>query len=154
MSPHHLLPIAPFAFLLLACGAPPREPEPRRPGTGTVIVTVEGLKNENGQVLINLFLGPDGFPSQPDRAYVALERPITGDTVTARIEKVPAGPIAVAAFHDEDKDKELDTDFLGIPSEYWGVSKDASGFMGPPSYDDARLELDANAELRVRVQLR
>jgi uncharacterized protein (DUF2141 family) len=137
---------------LQACHSMPRDPDPRTGGQGTIIVTVTGMPNDKGQVLINLFIGPDGFPGDVDKALRAIAVPVRNGSATVRLEDVPAGPFAISAFHDQDMDKELDTNVFGIPSEHWGVSKDASGFMGPPAYEDARLELEADQTLQVEVK--
>jgi uncharacterized protein (DUF2141 family) len=132
-----------------SCAAPP--PTPRLAGLGTVVVTIRDLRHDDGMVLVNLFLGPDGFPGDPRAAHAAVAAPIRGGAVEVRFERVPAGPFAVAAFHDEDGDRELDADLLGIPTEPWGVSRDAAGFLGPPSFDTARLELRAGEVLEIEI---
>ena len=128
----------------------PDEPDPLR---GVIEVRVEGFRSAKGQALISLFLGEDGFPDEPKKAHAAVKRPIDGAQVVVVFENVPAGEFAVSAFHDEDSDFELDTGLFGIPKEDWGVSRDAGGFMGPPSYKSARLELRAGERLVVPVPL-
>jgi uncharacterized protein (DUF2141 family) len=53
---------------------------------------------------------------------------------------VRPGVYAISAFHDENRNKELDTNFLGIPTEGWCTSRNAKGFLGPPKFDDAKFE--------------
>ena len=54
--------------------------------------------------------------------------------------ELPFGEYAISAYHDEDTDQELDTNWLGIPKEGTGASNDAKGKMGPPKYEDAKFE--------------
>ena len=42
--------------------------------------------------------------------------------------------IAVAAYHDENNDGQLNRNRLGIPSERYGFSRNARGMTGPPSF--------------------
>ncbi len=70
------------------------------------------------------------------------------------LTEVPAGPFAIAVFHDEDLDQELDRNFLGIPREDYGFSRDARGRFGPPSFDDARLELGAGETMQLAIEVR
>jgi uncharacterized protein (DUF2141 family) len=140
---------------LAACGGN-GESVSRRPenaGTGTIVVTVTGFEDDRGQALVNLFLEPEGFPGDPKKAARAVERPIVGRRVEIVFEGVPAGPFALSAFHDANSNFELDTNFVGIPSERWGVSHDAEGFLGPPSYSAAALELKAGERLEVTLPL-
>lgn len=140
---------------LVACGGN-GESAPRRPesaGSGTIVVTVTGFESDEGQALVNLFLEPQGFPDDPELAYRAIERPIVDRRVEIVIDEVPAGRFALSAFHDVNKNFELDTNMLGIPSERWGVSREAEGFLGPPSYEAAALDLKADERLEVALPL-
>ena len=37
--------------------------------------------------------------------------------------------------------KKMDTNFFGIPKEPIGISNDATGFMGPPKYKNAKFKV-------------
>ena len=54
---------------------------------------------------------------------------------------LPPGRFAVAVFHDENENDELDVNFIGIPKEGYAFSRDARGFAGPPSFDAAAVEI-------------
>jgi len=57
------------------------------------------------------------------------------------VASLPQGTYALAIFHDEDDDGELDKNWLGIPKEPIGFSNDAKGRMGPPRFEDAAFSL-------------
>jgi len=63
------------------------------------------------------------------------------DKVTIMFKDVPAGAYAATAFQDVNDNTKLDRGMFGIPSEPWAVSRDAKGRMGPPVFDDAKLEV-------------
>jgi uncharacterized protein (DUF2141 family) len=50
------------------------------------------------------------------------------------------GTYAISAFHDENNDKKVNSNFIGIPKEGIGVSNNAKGSFGPPKFDDAKFE--------------
>lgn len=137
--------------LLAACGSTSKAPRPA--GAGTLVVTVDGFEDLVGEAWIALFLGPVGFPDEGQRAFRYAHVPVTSNVIRLTFEDVPAGPFAISAFHDVNGNDVLDTDFFGIPSEDWGVSRDAGGFLGPPSYESARLELQAGQTLDVRFPI-
>lgn len=58
-------------------------------------------------------------------------------TVTVVLRDLPDGDYALAAFHDENGNGELDRNVLGIPTEGHAFGNDATGFMGPPAFADA-----------------
>lgn len=138
---------------LCSCRSTPPPAGPRPEGKGTILVTVQGLPSDQGQVLINLFLDPKGFPNDHKSAWRARKLAIKDGKARTRFKDVPAGPFAISAFHDADMDKELDTNILFMPTEHWGVSRDAGGFLGPPAWRDAVLQLKPDQTLDVPIQV-
>jgi uncharacterized protein (DUF2141 family) len=144
------------AVLAHACASVPAQPvpPPRPSGTGEVEVTVHGLADRKGQVLVALFLGGEGWPGDQTRAFATAVLPIEGTSVSTRFDGVPAGPFAVSVFHDENGDRKLDTGLFGVPSEGYGFSRDARGTFGPPSFDDARIELDSGETKAIAIEVK
>jgi len=99
-------------------------------------VRTHAMRNSDGQVLCALFNGPDGFPDgenavQGDRSKVSHGK------ATCQFKNLKPGVYAVAVFHDEDGDGEMDS-VLGIPTEGFGFSNNAKpGMFGPPSFNEA-----------------
>jgi uncharacterized protein (DUF2141 family) len=140
--------------LILTAGDPPASqapPEGAR-GTATLVVEVEGLKDDRGKVHASLYASEDGYPTRPEKALRQADVAISGGRAVAIFEGLAPGGYAVAAYHDENGDGKLDTGFLGIPTEGLGASNDAKGFMGPPSFDKARVEVNAG-ENRIAVRI-
>lgn len=75
-----------------------------------------------------------------------------GDNVI-RIADVPSGKWAVLAYQDENSNNELDRNFVGIPKENYGFSRDARSKFGPPGFDDAAIEVNGDTTM-AKVQLR
>ena len=72
--------------------------------------------------------------------YSASVPPVAGETVVA-IRDIPPGTWAVLAYQDENGNSQLDRNFLGIPTENYGFSRDAVGRFGPPEFDAAAIEV-------------
>jgi len=115
---------------------------------------VTGFDSEEGQVLIALFLDPTGWPADSQAAFAALTLPIRDGRTEARIDEVPAGPFALSVIHDRDRDGELDKGAFGIPSEDYGFSRNARGTLGPPSFEEARLDLKAGQSMQVTIDVK
>ncbi len=109
---------------------------------GNIQIKVTGLKNKNGQLGILIFTNKEGFPSDWQKAYKQILVPISGDIAEYTFTDLPFGTYAVSVMHDENKNKKLDTNFIGIPKEGYGVSNNATGSMGPPKFEDAAITLD------------
>lgn len=73
-------------------------------------------------------------------AYHASVPAQAGETVIG-FKDIPPGTWAVLAYQDENGNNQLDRNFLGIPTENYGFSRDAAGRFGPPGFDDAAIEV-------------
>ena len=122
--------------------------------TGQVIVDVYGLKDQRGDLDVAIYQDAEGFPKDPKAALTGRSVPIDNRALRLVFDRVPAGEFAVAAYHDENSNGKLDTGAFGRPTEGYGFSRDAKGNFGPPSFEDARLTLDAGQSERVVVRIR
>lgn len=108
------------------------------PQTRGLLVNVE-TRNDEGFVFCALWPNAQGYPIQRDRAiHDGASKQLKNQLAQIHFEAVADGEYALACFHDENGNKTLDTNFLGIPAEGTGASNDARSFMGPPSYKAAR----------------
>jgi len=131
-------PAAPAAPVLAAAAA---APAPSGAASATLVVEVEGLKDDKGKLHAALYASEEGFPTKPEKALRHVDVPIVAGKARVVFEGLPPGGYAVAAYHDENGNGKLDTGFLGIPTEGLASSNDAKGFMGPPSFEKARVEV-------------
>jgi uncharacterized protein (DUF2141 family) len=51
------------------------------------------------------------------------------------------GDYAISVFHDENMNKKLDKNFMGIPKEGYGASNNPKKKMGPPDFEEAKFQL-------------
>jgi uncharacterized protein (DUF2141 family) len=115
------------------------------PATGGLTVKITSLRSNNGQVGCMIYSSAKGFPKDSSAALQRRWCPITNAASTCAFDPIPAGTYAVACFHDENKNGKLDTGLLGIPTEGTVASNHAKGFMGPPSFDNAKFSFAAVA---------
>ena len=97
-------------------------------------LVINELRNQQGEVCIALFSDKDGFPKDDEQAicndcFVISERPMSTSF------DVPYGRYSVSVLHDENKDGELNTGFMGIPKEGIGFSNDPRIIKGTPSFE-------------------
>ena len=118
-------------------------------------VHVAGLRSADGDVRVALHRQTTGAEAVGDAGVVAASfRSAAPGTVRFVFTDVAPGAYAVAAFHDADGDGDLATNFLGMPTEGFGFSNGAVGFMGPPSFADAVVTVgEGDAPLAVSVPI-
>lgn len=116
-------------------------PTPSPAAGPTVALRVSGLRSDDGQVLVVVYRGEDGFPKQADKAWKKLAIKVAGGRASVDLGDVPPGEYGIVVVHDENGNSKLDTSWIGIPQEGVGASNNAKGRMGPPKYRDARFEV-------------
>lgn len=137
---------------LCVCFVPIARAQPKQ-ATGQVIVEIVGLHSDKGRVLVALYCGEAGFPGEIKKACASQVTRTQGKRARLVFDGIAAGEFAVSMFHDENANATLDRNFLGIPKEGWGTSRDAKASFGPPSYSDARVLLRAGERKQVIVHV-
>jgi uncharacterized protein (DUF2141 family) len=113
-------------------------------------LTVEVLnaRSEQGMVLGALYDSAEHWMHEP----VQGERAAAGAKAVLVYRNLQPGRYALSVFHDENGNGKLDTNIAGIPVEHYGFSRDAAGRMGPPSFADAALDLNADTTITIHLR--
>jgi uncharacterized protein (DUF2141 family) len=128
----------------LATGASAQSP-------GKLSVTVAGVRNDNGSVRCGLYSSADGF-REPGRETRGVAAPIKNGQATCVFSAVPAGTYAVAVFHAEHNETQMETGLFGKPKQGYGFSNNPSSTFGPPGFASAAFAYKGGA-LDLPVQL-
>ncbi len=99
-------------------------------------VVVKKVESNEGEIAIAIYRDKDNWL---DTDFAFLKKRVKAQSGETRIffPSLPIGEYAIAVYHDENGDGSMDTNFIGIPTEGAGASRDAEGNFGPPSFEDA-----------------
>lgn len=113
-------------------------------------IEVQNVKTLKGSVFFALFKPGDSFPSG---------KPIDGKKVNANAHSVRAsfsvdpGDYAVAIFHDENGNGQLDKKIFGIPKEPYGFSNNFRPKMSAPKFKDCQFTVDGSEKtISIKVE--
>ncbi|BAZ39256.1 hypothetical protein NIES4101_52080 [Calothrix sp. NIES-4101] len=120
----------------------------------TLTVVVNGLKSHRGQVCFRVFSGARGFPNSNDSEVKSACSKITGDSVQQQFKGLKPGTYAVGVIADENGDEKLNTDWLGIPQEAFGISLNpkVSVTTGTPKFSDASFPLRKDTTINIKMK--
>ncbi len=152
---HVLLALGLSGALLGLASAQERPATPQGAAPHRLLVTVM-TRNDRGKVFCGLWHGPEGYPMQRRFAVgQARDRTIVNGRGHCAFEGMlePGEEYAVAAFHDENANNDLDRGIFGIPTEGTGASNDARGFMGPPQWQHARFVYPDVREHQITIHI-
>lgn len=106
--------------------------------TCTLIVHIDGFRNQKGDAGLSLFTSADGWPEDNDKSFQHGGHPFSGTATTITLQ-VPAGRYAIVALHDENSNHKLDRNMFGIPKEGFGFSNNPKVVLSAPSFDTAAM---------------
>ncbi len=119
-------------------------------------ITVDSLRSNQGQVLVCVFSAEssdrEAFPDCAKGHPVRQSKEVIGaGRVVVTYKGLKDGVYAVAAIHDENGNGELDTNFLGIPTEGVGISTNPR-LMGKPQFGQAQFDIKGKTAITVNAK--
>jgi uncharacterized protein (DUF2141 family) len=105
--------------------------------TGSLKVIMDGFNNDKGLVKIALGNSKETYNNkETGKSFQVAEAVIKDGKAEYIFKDIPFGDYTVSVYQDENGNKKLDKNFLGIPSEKYGFSNNGGGF-GAPKYENA-----------------
>jgi len=115
----------------------------------SLTIEVEGIEPGVGNLRIALFNSKATYLKEP--AHFKLVDLSTNDDTQFTIEGLPVGHYAISIIQDENKNGELDMGMMG-PTEGFGFSNNARNMFGPADYEDALIEINEDATIKIALQ--
>lgn len=120
--------------------------------TSTVLLEVSSFKNTRGSLNCRLFIKPSDFPD--GEGILSVRVPIAGPNTSCTFSNIEPGTYAVAVVHDENSDGKLDKNFVGVPSEGYGVSNNKTYALSAPKWDESIFTIAPSESKTLQVKLR
>jgi uncharacterized protein (DUF2141 family) len=116
----------------------------------TLKVKVYGIQNTNGQIELSIYNDPKVFP-EVGKTYKMVRIDPKGSEVIYEFKDLPAGEYAIATYHDENDDKECNTNLLGVPTEAYAFSNDFRPFLSAPEFSDCSFKVNQNTDISIEM---
>jgi uncharacterized protein (DUF2141 family) len=119
---------------------------------GRVVVKLSNLRNEKGVCRVCIFNSAAAFKGEEGT-------PVGCSTVSAKepqavFESLSAGTYAVFVFHDANNNNRMDKNFLGIPKEGYGASRNNLPFAAAPTFEGNKFAVATKSTVTLNVRLR
>lgn len=117
-------------------------------------VEIRGHDGPTGSLMVAVFDSAREFPSgkRVREATLPLTRDPSNNTMRCSFT-LPAGRYGVAVIHDRNGNGRMDTNFIGIPRERYGFSRNPGFHIGPPPFDHVAIDLPSGG-LEISILLR
>ena len=139
----------PAIFFTIVLTFPQVKEEVKTKGKLTIIVT--GFNDDTGNCRFALDNSKFVYERE-DTVWIGKVLPIINKKIIVVIDSLEYGEYAVRVFHDENKNEIIDTNILGIPTEDYGYSNNASSWFGPPSWEKAKFIFN-KSEMTIEIEV-
>lgn len=116
----------------------------------TLTVDIDNIQVQTGALMVELYANAEDYTSGKNPS-AAMITPVTKAEHRLVFSDLADGQYALKVFHDENSNHSLDTNILGVPSEGYGFSNNASRF-GPASFKDASFSLQADTQITIHIR--
>jgi uncharacterized protein (DUF2141 family) len=122
-------------------------------GQSAVKIDVSGFRVLTGKLYISLYRNQDSFLKTGREITTKVIRVIDSNHVVAKITGLPTGWYAVALYHDEDDNNKMNTGFLGMPREPYGLSNNYRPRFCYPKFTQCQFYVADKEEKDVPITL-
>lgn len=120
--------------------------------TAKLTVVIDGLRHNSGQVCLRVYANEQGFPASAKGVVQSGCTKVTGNSAIKDFYGLKPGTYAVALYADKNNDNKLNTNFLGIPSEGFGISNNPKAKTRPPKFKEASFDISQNKTIKITMQ--
>lgn len=117
----------------------------------TLTVEVSGIPNGDGNIRVGVYKDAENF-GHPTKVYKSKIVKAKAGKVVFSIPFESGEKIAMALYHDENKNGELDKNLFGVPTEVYGFSNNARGTFSAPSFEEAALVVEGDKKVFVLLE--
>ncbi|MDD4033571.1 MAG: DUF2141 domain-containing protein [Bacteroidales bacterium] len=111
-------------------------------------ISVSGFEGKQGQLLLAVYNSEHTFLKEPFKGII---KDITAPVMEFTVE-LPRGTYAVSAYHDLNRNGQLDTrTIFKIPAEPYAFSNNAVVRTGPPPFREAMVKVPGTDSIALKV---
>ena len=106
-------------------------------------ITFTGVGSAEGKLVVSIHDSESSFNAKEASAQTTIAA--NSSELRYKIDDLKPGYYVIRVFHDLNDNDKLDKNFIGIPSEPYGVSNNAKEKFGPPKYKKAKFYYDGTS---------
>jgi uncharacterized protein (DUF2141 family) len=116
--------------------------------THKLSIHISGISKIKGSLFIAVFRATDDFPVF-GKQFKGIIKEVEGKSQNYTFDNLPEGEYALAIYQDVNRNKILDKNLFGIPTEIYGFSNNARRNFSAPSFQEAKFKLNKDLQQTV-----
>lgn len=111
---------------------------------GNITVSVQSMKNGQGDLIISIYKPSHNFPNEPFQFYTVAKK--GRKNLSYELKDLPYGTYSIVLLDDENKNMGMDYNFLGIPKEGYGFSNNVKPKLSTPKFSQCAFQLNSSTK--------
>jgi uncharacterized protein (DUF2141 family) len=112
---------------------------------------VKGISKIQGKIMVGVYSNSKDFP-KTGKSFQNYSVSVTSKVMTLKLDGLIEGKsFAIAIYHDENDNEELDENMFGMPTEKYGFSNNAREMFSAPSFESAKVVIKNNIKTSIRI---
>ncbi|HEY3638444.1 MAG TPA: DUF2141 domain-containing protein [Rhizomicrobium sp.] len=143
----NILALVVGALLVSAFAMCPAGAQDVVPATATLIVHVG---NVAPQGIVRLGLYTEAEYDKDNGAWIAsADVPAIGGETVITLQNIPPGTYAIEVYQDLNSNGKMDNNFIGLPNEPYGFSRDAHPRLSKPGFSRVKFDVGPGENIQV-----
>jgi uncharacterized protein (DUF2141 family) len=114
-----------------------------------VHIDITGVQAGVGQVVVSAWDSEENYLSTPFAKKTVLVTEVKGGKFRVTFSEPLPSECAINVYYDKNTNAELDTNWIGIPSEPVGITNNVKGNFGPPEYEKGKVKITGKEQIFV-----
>jgi uncharacterized protein (DUF2141 family) len=107
--------------------------------SATLVVRIENVA-PRGIVRLGLYTEAE-YPKENGNWVASADVPAAGGETVVTLQNIPVGTYAIEVYQDLNSNGKMDSNFLGLPKEPYGFSRDARPILSRPAFNRVKFDV-------------
>ena len=112
-------------------------------------VSIEDIDGP-GVVMLEVFSNEAQFKGE-EPSVMAVRQQVSTGRFNVSVAGLPDGEYGIRLMYDLNGNGELDTNVVGLPTEPWAFSNNATGMFGAPKWDDVKFTVESDTRQHINL---
>lgn len=118
--------------------------------SNNLIIRIEGIQILSGNIMIAAFNNQQDFNSKENPSFVNMTK-VVDSIQKIDLKDLSDGKYAIAVYHDQNSDEQLNTSSIGIPSEGYGFSGNYNSIFKKPKFKDCKIDIKSDTIISIKM---
>ena len=120
----------------------------------TIVLDIGNFKNDNGVCRACLFNNEASYEGKSSKPFMCVSGFIKNYNCSLQFNNILPGTYAIFVYHDANSNNKMDRNFIGIPKEGYGASRNKLPYASAPAFNDNKFTINDKTTVTLKIKIR